>query len=126
MLQFFDVYLSPKFLDTGITDVTFHQDTSRHITLATIYKISGSHFFTATTEIHSKPDFLDESRLVIIFLTNFGVREILCNFRLVIEGTGGKEVHESSKPEFSSNLILLDPEVKTSKLLNRANITDLS
>ena len=100
-------------------------------TLATIYKISGSHFFTATTEIQSKPDFLDKSRLAVIFLTNLGVREILCNFRLVIEGTGGKEVHESSKPEFfkklsASNLILLDPEVNTSKLLNRANITDLS
>ena len=49
----------------------------------------------------------------MMFLTNLGIREILCSFRLVTEGTGGKEVHESSKPEFlkilsANNLVSLD------------------
>ena len=34
------------------------------------------------------------------FLTIFGVREILCSFRLVLEGKTGKEIPESSRLEF--------------------------
>ena len=34
------------------------------------------------------------------FLTIVGVTEILCSFRLVLEGKTGKEVPESSRLEF--------------------------
>ena len=34
------------------------------------------------------------------FLTILGVTEILCSFRLVLEGKKGKEIPESSKLEF--------------------------
>ena len=34
------------------------------------------------------------------FLTILGVTEILCNFKLVLEGETGKEIPESSRLEF--------------------------
>ena len=34
------------------------------------------------------------------FLTTLGVTEILCSFRLVLEGKTGKEIPESSRKEF--------------------------
>ena len=34
------------------------------------------------------------------FLTILGVAEILCSFRLVLEGKTGKEIPESSRLEF--------------------------
>ena len=37
----------------------------------------------------------DKLRLVITFLTNLGVAEMLCSFRLVLKGKTGKEVPES-------------------------------
>ena len=47
---------------------------------------SGSQFFKTTTGIQSGPDTLDESRFVMTFLIIFGVTEILCSFKLVLEG----------------------------------------
>ena len=35
------------------------------------------------------------------FLTIFGVTEILCSLKLVVEGKTGKEIPESSRLEFS-------------------------
>ena len=49
-------------------------------------------FLRTTTGIQSGPHALDESRFVIIFLTILGVTEILCSFRLVLEGKTGKEI----------------------------------
>ena len=66
---------------------------------ASMYESSGSLFFRATTGIQSGPDTFDESRFVMTFLTIFGVMEILCSFRLVLEGKIGKEIPESSKLE---------------------------
>ena len=43
---------------------------------------------------------IDESRLTLTFLTILGVIEILCSFRLVLEGKTGKETPESSRLEF--------------------------
>ena len=37
------------------------------------------------------------------FLTILGVTEILCSFRLVLEGKTGKEIPESSRLEFLEN-----------------------
>ena len=56
--------------------------------------------------------------------------EILCSFRLVLEGKTGKEIPESSKFEFlekfsANNFALSDAEDNTSRLLNRGGIVDL-
>ena len=65
------------------------------------------------------------------FSTILGVIEILCSFRLVLEGKTGKEMPESSGLDFlekflKNNLALPDAEDNTSGLLNRGVIADLS
>ena len=57
------------------------------------------------------------------FLTILGVTEILCSFRLVLEGKTGEEIPESSRLEFlekfsANNFALSDAEGKTSGPLN--------
>ena len=64
------------------------------------------------------------------FLAILGVTEILCSFRLVLEGKTGKEIPESSrlefKEKFSANTFALsDAGDNTSGLLNRGGIADL-
>ena len=64
------------------------------------------------------------------FLTILGVTEILCSFRLVLEGKTGKEIPESSRLEFkenfsANNFALSDAEDNTSGPLNRGGIADL-
>ena len=49
------------------------------------------------------------------FLTMLGVTEILCSFKLVLEGKAGKEIPESSRLEFlekfsANNFTLSDAE----------------
>ena len=56
--------------------------------------------------------------------------EILCYFRLVLEGKTGKEMLESSRLEFlekflGNNFALLDAEYNTSGPLNRGGIADI-
>ena len=56
--------------------------------------------------------------------------EILCSFRLVLEGKIGKEIPESSRLEFlekflANNFALSDAEDNTSGPLNRGGIADL-
>ena len=56
--------------------------------------------------------------------------EILCSFRLVLEGKTGKEIPESSRFEFlekflANNFALSDAEGNTSGPLNRGGIADL-
>ena len=51
------------------------------------------------------------------FLTILGVIEILCSFRLVLEGKIGKEIPESSRLEFlekfsANNFALLDADLE--------------
>ena len=127
------VDLSPTFLNTGTTDETFQhsgkQDSFRHIltSSASMYESSGSQFFRTTTGI---PDVFDESRFVMTFLNILGVMEILCSFRLVIEGKAGKEIPQSSRLEFlekflANNFGLSDAEDNTSGPLNRGGIADL-
>ena len=60
------------------------------------YESSGS-FFKTADEIQSGPDTFEESRFVMIFLTNSGPKQILCSFRLALEGKAGKKIPESSK-----------------------------
>ena len=72
----------------------------------------------------------DESRFVMTFLTIVGVIEILCSFRLVLEGKKGKEIPKSSRLEFlekflENNFALSEAEQNTSELLNRGGIKDL-
>ena len=64
------------------------------------------------------------------FLTILGVTEILCSFKLVLEGKTSKEIPESSRLEFiekfsRNNFALSDAEDNTSKLLNKGGIADL-
>ena len=52
------------------------------------------------------------------FLTILGVTEILCSFKLVLEGKTGKEIPESSRLEFlekfsANNFALSDSEDNT-------------
>ena len=63
-------------------------------------------------------------------LTILGVTEILCSFKLVLEGKTGKEIPESSRLEFlekfsANNFALSDAEDNTPGPLNRGSITDL-
>ena len=64
------------------------------------------------------------------FFIILGVTEILCCFRLVLEGKIGKEIPESSRLEFiekfsANNFALSNAEDNTSGLLNRGGIADL-
>ena len=64
------------------------------------------------------------------FLTILGVIEILCSFRLVLEGKTGKAIPESSRLEFLEKLLanhfaLSGAEDNTSRPLNRGGIADL-
>ena len=95
-----------------------------------MYESSGSQFFRTTTGIQSGPDAFDESRFVMTLLTILGVMQILCSFRLVLEGKTGKEIPESSRFEFlekllANNFALSDAEDNTSGPLNRGGIADL-
>ena len=65
------------------------------------------------------------------FLTILGVTEILCSFRLILEGKTGKAIPDSSRLEFlekfsANNFALSDAEDNTSGPLNRGGIADLS
>ena len=91
---------------------------------------SGSQFFRSNTGIQSRPDTFEKSKLVMTFLTNSGVTEVLFSFRLALEGKTGTEIPESSRLEFSekflaNNFALSDAEDNTSKPLNRGGIVDL-
>ena len=64
------------------------------------------------------------------FITIMGVMEISCSFRLVLEGTTGKEIPESSRLEFlekflANKFALSDAENKTSRPLNEGGIAYL-
>ena len=64
------------------------------------------------------------------FLTIFGVTEILCSFRLVLEWKTGIEIPESSRLEFlekfsANDFVLSDVEDNSSSPLNRGGIADL-
>ena len=64
------------------------------------------------------------------FLIILGVTEILCSFRLVLEGKTGKEILELSRLEFlqkfsANNFALSDAEDSTSGPLNSGGIADL-
>ena len=59
-----------------------------------------------------------------------GVMEILCSFRLVLEGKTGKETPKSSRLELfekflGNNFALSDAEDNTSSPLNRGGVADL-
>ena len=56
--------------------------------------------------------------------------EILCSFRLVLEGKAGKKISMSSRPEFlekflANNFALSNAEDSTSGLLNGGGIAGL-
>ena len=121
-------------MNTATTNETFqesgNQDSFRKIlkSSASLYETFGSQFFRTATGIQSGPDTFDESKVVMTFLTIKGVTEILCSFRLVLEGKTGKEIPESPRVEFLekfSVFALSNPEDNTSGPLNRGDIADL-
>ena len=64
------------------------------------------------------------------FLTNLGVKEILCSFRFALNGKPGKEMLKSSRLEFLEKFLanifaLSEAEDNTSGLLIRGGKTDL-
>ena len=80
--------------------------------------------------MQSVPDAFDKSRFIMTFSTILGVTEILCCFRLVLEGKTGKEIPESSRLKFlekfsANNFALSDAGDNTSALLNRGGIAGL-
>ena len=82
------------------------------------------------TGIQSRPHAFNESRFVMTLVTILGVTEILCRFRLVLEGKIGKEITESSKLELlekflANNIALSDAEDNSSRPLNRGSIAYL-
>ena len=98
---------------------------------ATMFGSSGSQFFRPTTGTQLGPKKFDKSRLIITFLTNLGVTDKLCSFRLVLERKIGQEVPNPSRLEFlekflASNFTLSDAEDNHSEAFNRGRITDLS
>ena len=134
--QFLAVDLSPIFLNTGTTDETYQKfgkrDFFRHIlkSLASMYESSGSQFFRITTGIQSGPDAFAESRFFMTFLTILGVTEILCSFKLVIEGKTGKEIPDSLRLGFlekflGNDFALSNADDNTYGLLNRGDIANL-
>ena len=73
----------------------------------------------------------NKSRFFMTFSTILGVTEILCSFKLVLQGKTGKEIPESSRLEFiekfsANNFALSDAEDNNSRPLNRGGIADLS
>ena len=126
------VDLSQKFLNIGIHNDTFKQSGKQH-SFRHIVKSSasiGSQFFRTITGIQSGPDTFHESRFVMTFLTILWVTEILCSFRLVLEGKTWKGILQSSRLEFlekfsANNFTLSDAGDHTSRPLNRGGIADL-
>ena len=64
------------------------------------------------------------------FLTILGVMEILCSFKLALEGKTGKEIPVLSRLVFlekfsANNYALSDAEDNTSRPLNRGGIADV-
>ena len=89
-----------------------------------------SQFFRTNTGIQSEIDAFDESMFVMTFLTILRVTEILCSFRLFIEGKTGNKIPELSRLELlekllANNFASSDAEDNTSGLLNRGSIADL-
>ena len=95
-----------------------------------MYESSCSHFFRTTTGIQSGPNAFNKSKLVMTLLINLAVTEILCCFRLVLEGKAGKEIPEPLRWEFlgkvfRKKITLSDAENNTLGLLNGGVIEDL-
>ena len=102
---------------------------------ATMFGSSGSQFFRPTNGIQLGPkNNFDKSRLIITYLTNLGVTDKLCSFRLVLEGKIGQEVPNPSRSEFlekflANNFTLSDaensvsnsPKVPRAKFLGRGH-----
>ena len=63
-------------------------------------KVKANSSLEPPLEKQSGPDAFDESRFVMTFLTILRVMEILCSFRLVLEGKTSKKIPESSRLEF--------------------------
>ena len=96
---------------------------------ASLYKSSGSQFLRTMTGIQSGPYTFDESMFFLTFLPILGVIEILCSFRLVLEGQACKGMPESSRLEFiekrlAKNFALSDTEEFCTKFCKVCHFSD--
>ena len=97
---------------------------------ASMCESSGSQFFRTITGVQPEPGAFEQSRFAATYLTMLGVTEILCNFRLVLEGKTSKEITNSSRLEFletilANNFALSDAEDNTSGPFNIGGIAGL-
>ena len=104
----------------------------RHIlkSSASIYESLASQFFRTTTEIQPGINAFDKSRFVMTLLAISGVIEILCSFRLALEGKTGNKIPNLLRLEFlqkflANSFALSETEGNTSAPLNRGGIVDL-
>ena len=90
--------------------------------LFSIYENPGSQFFR-TTIIQSGLYSFDESGFVITFLTIFGVKKVLCSFRVFLEGNTSTDTRvikfSGVREVFSQQFALSDAEDKILGLLNK-------
>ena len=108
------------------------QNSFRHIlkTSASIRKVQTHSSLEPSLDYNQDQMHLMNQGSWWLFLTILGVTEILCSFRLVLEGKTGKEIPESSRLEFlkkflADNFTLSEAEDNISRLLNRQGIPDL-
>ena len=89
-----------------------------------------AHSFLEPLLEHNQDQTLLMNQGLLTMITILGVMEILCTFKLVLEGKTGKEIPESSRLEFlekslANNFALSDAEGNTSRAFNRGGIADL-
>ena len=96
-------------------------------TLCSVDESSGSQFLRTTTGIKSGLHAFNKSRFVKILCDT----EMLCSFRLVLEGKTGKEIPESSRLEFLKKFLANSFDLSNAGnnifwLLNKRDIADLT
>ena len=93
-----------------------------------MYDSLGSHFFRTTNGIQPGPDAFDESRLVMTFVTNLGVTNILCSFRWSLKEKQVKRKlpYQDLSSWKSFHQTISDAEDNTCGPLNRGGIADLT
>ena len=118
--------MRPQMRSSNILQKKIPSDTSFKNS-ASMYESSGSQFFRTTNGTQSGPDAFDESMWVMTFLTNLGVAELLCSFRLVLEGKAGKDILESIEfleKFLENNFALSSAEDNTSGPFNTRVMAD--
>ena len=98
---FFSCKLLPNILDhrwnlpaiwKAIFLQAYIEELSRYVKSMKVQDHTSSLITRITTGIQSEPDAFGKSRLVMTFVINLVIAEILCIFKSVLEGKAGKEI----------------------------------